>query len=83
MAYEGREEVVLITWPGAYCAQYATSMKSCTGQNVQGQHGVNANPTMSGRHIDSHIPKRESGAVPATIKSFAVSMAPMESVPAR
>ena len=38
---------------------------------------------MSGRHIDSHIPIRESGAVPATIKSFAVSIAPIESVPAK
>ena len=38
---------------------------------------------MSGCHIDSHIPRRESGAVPATMKSLAVSIAPIESVPAR
>lgn len=38
--------------------------------------------TMSGRNIDSHMPESESGAVPATMKSFAVSMAPMLSMPA-
>lgn len=38
---------------------------------------------MSGRHIDSHIPSREEGAVPATMKSLAVSIAPIESVPAK
>lgn len=40
-------------------------------------------PTSPGRHIASHTPMRLSGAVPATMKSFAVSMAPMLSVPAR
>lgn len=39
--------------------------------------------TMSGRHMDSHMPRSESGAVPATMKSFAVSIAPIESVPAK
>ena len=38
--------------------------------------------TMSGRYMDSHMPDSESGAVPATMKSFAVSMAPMLSMPA-
>ena len=37
---------------------------------------------MSGRYMDSHMPDRESGALPATMKSFAVSMAPMLSMPA-
>ena len=38
---------------------------------------------MSGFQKDSQIPRRDSGAVPATMKSLAVSMAPMLSVPAR
>ena len=37
--------------------------------------------TMSGRHMLSHMPYREEGAVPATMKSFAVSVAPMVSMP--
>ncbi len=39
--------------------------------------------TRPGRHMASQTPMRLSGAVPATMKSFAVSMAPMLSVPAR
>jgi len=31
--------------------------------------------------MDSHMPYKESGAVPATMKSGAVSMAPRESMP--
>ena len=36
---------------------------------------------MSGLNMDSHIPYKLSGAVPATMKSFAVSIAPMVSMP--
>ena len=39
--------------------------------------------TMLGRHMDSHMPYSESGAVPATMKSLAVSIAPIVSMPAR
>jgi len=39
--------------------------------------------TMSGRHMLSHMPYSESGAVPATMKSCAVSIAPMLSMPHR
>lgn len=38
---------------------------------------------MSGRYMDSHMPYRESGAVPATMKSCAVSIAPIVSMPQR
>lgn len=39
--------------------------------------------TILGRHMDSHMPYSESGAVPATMKSLAVSIAPIVSMPAR
>ena len=38
---------------------------------------------MSGRHMDSHMPYSDSGAVPASMKSCAFSTAPIESVPHR
>lgn len=38
---------------------------------------------MSGRYMDSHMPQRESGAVPAHMMSGDVSMAPRESMPVR
>ena len=53
-----------------------------------GGEGTHATPsslsrTMSGRHMLSHMPYSESGAVPATMKSCAVSIAPMLSMPHR
>lgn len=40
-------------------------------------------PTRSGRQSDSQMPSSESVAVPATMKSLAVSCAPMLSMPHR
>lgn len=61
-----------------------TSLGRCKDQaNISITRGITAALTMSGLKVDSHMPDKESGAVPATIKSLAVSMAPMESVPQR
>ena len=54
-----------------------------TQLNPSGVAGADKNLTMSGLHMDSHMPYRDSGAVPASMKSLAVSIAPMLSVPAK